>query len=57
MQAEREGPKLLGFSVIRSANLPRPLMAGAISRQWQRRTNLWRERTNLSPRGPAASKK
>src|SRR6516165_3687873 len=36
-------------------NLPRPLMVGAFSVPWQRRTNLWRERTNLSPRGPAAS--
>jgi len=31
----------------RSANLPRPSMAGAFFRRWQRRTNLWRRRTNL----------
>src|SRR5262249_10659039 len=31
-------------------NLPRPLMAGAFFRPWQRRTNLWPEQTNLRPR-------
>src|SRR5262245_2217177 len=30
-------------------NLPRSAMAGVVFRRWQRRTNLWRERTNLRP--------
>jgi len=30
--------------------LPRPLMVGAFSMPWQRRTNPWRERTNLRTR-------
>jgi hypothetical protein len=30
----------------RSANLPRPSMAGAFFRLWQRRTNIWREVTS-----------
>ena len=31
----------------RSANLPRPSMAGAFFRRWQRRTNLWRHSTDV----------
>src|SRR5215472_7516855 len=37
-------------------NLPRPLMVGAFSVPWQRRTNLWPERTNLSPRTRSVQK-
>ena len=42
--AERKGPN---STSSRSANLPRPSTRLGLFRPWQRRTDLWRERTNL----------
>jgi hypothetical protein len=42
--AERKGPN---STSSRSANLPRPSTRLGLFRPWQRRTDLWRKRTNL----------
>jgi hypothetical protein len=46
------------LAVSKKCTLDEPAVNGwGFFRRWQRQTNLWHERTNLSPRGPAASKK
>src|SRR5262249_47938319 len=52
--AGRKGPNFTFDPLCQLA--PAVHSAGAFFRSWLRRTNLWRERTNLSPRGPAASR-
>jgi hypothetical protein len=41
------GRKRPNSTSIRSANLPRPVNGWGFFRPWQRRTNVWRGRTNL----------